>query len=207
MIGKLLADFNKFLAGLNDLQKKLLVAALVVLVIALFDRLLIGPTMTKLSSIDAEINREETDIKQDLRFLNYKDRITKEHQEIEPYFSTDIPTEEELISAFLKRIEGIAAESNVTIAKVTPSAGNSDGEYLRYQADLECSGKLPDIVTFMHRFNSANELMKVVKYSLFGKKADADDNIKASLTVEKIIVTAGSEKPKPALPKDAPAAQ
>lgn len=195
-------DISKFISGLNDLQKKLLFAALAIVVIALFDRLLIGPTMSRLSTIDTEIVHEENDIKQDLRFLNYKDRIVKEHDAVSSYFMKSIPTEEELIAAFLKRLEGIAAKANVNVAKVTPSTGSTDNEYLRYQADLECSGKLSDVVSFMHMINTSDELLKVVKYTLSGKKSDSDD-IKATMTVEKIIVAAGNEKPTPALPKGA----
>ncbi len=192
----------KFIAGLNDLQKKLLFLALAIVVIALFDRLLIGPTMSRLSSIDSEIVHEESDIKQDLRFLSYKERIVKEHESVSPYFMKNIPTEEELIAGFLKRLEGLAAQAKVNIAKVTPSAGNTDKEYLRYDADLECSGKLADVVSFMHLINTSDELLKVVKYTLSGKKSDSDD-IKATMTVQKIIVAVGNEKPKPSAPKDA----
>lgn len=207
MITKILAAVNKFVGDLNDLQKKLLIAALVIVVLALFDRLLIGPTMSRLSAIDAEINHEEKSIKQDLKFLSYKDRIVKEQREIEGFITKEIPTEEELISAFLKTLEGLAAKANINIAKVSPSTGSGDGNLLKYQADLECSGKLADIVTFMHLVDSSDELLKVTKYNLFGKKADAEDNIKVSMTVEKVIVSAGVAKPTPASPKDAPVSQ
>ena len=56
-------------------QKKLLMVAVVIVIAALFDRLLIGPTMSRLSSINEDITKEETSISQDMRFLGYKDRI------------------------------------------------------------------------------------------------------------------------------------
>ena len=50
---------TQFIAGLNDNQKKLLVIALVIVVAALFDRLLIAPTMARLTSINEDIAKEE----------------------------------------------------------------------------------------------------------------------------------------------------
>jgi len=186
-------EINKFIAGLNDNQKKLLVVAIVIVVAALFDRLLIAPTMSRLSSIEEDITKEESTIKQDTRFLGYKDRINQEAQEVAPYLTKNMSTDEEMIAAFLKKIEGLASASKVTLIKVNPAPGEQDAEYWKYQADLECSGQLPDVISFMHLVNSDTELMKVDKFNFSAKKSDTDE-IKATMTIEKIVVT---DKPMP----------
>lgn len=186
-------EINKFIAGLNDNQKKLLVLAIVIVTAALLDRLLIGPTMSHLSTIEEEITKEEASIKQDLRFLGYKDRIVKETQEIDPYLTKNTSTDEEMIAAFLKKIEGLASQTKVNLIKVNPASGEQDADYWKYQADLECSGQLADVVSFMHLVNSDTELMKVDKFNFSGKKSDTDE-IKATMTIEKIVVT---DKPMP----------
>lgn len=178
---------GKFLSSLSSNGKKLLVLALIFVFAALIDRLLIGPTMSKLSSIDQDIVKEENNIKQDLHFLAYKDKIVKESASYEGYLTKKLPAEEEIIAAFLKRIEGLATKANVTLIKVTPSGGSKEKEYLKYQADLECSGKLIDVITFMHLVDSADELMKVLKFNFSSKKSDSDD-LKALMTIEKIVV-------------------
>ena len=177
----------KFYSDLSDNGKKLLLAALIIVVIALFDRLLINPTMSRLSSIDQDIVKEENTIKQDLHFLGYKDKILKESKAFESYLTDDLPGEEEIIAGFLKKVEMLATKANVTLIKVTPSSGSQEKEYLKYQADLECSGKLADVVTFMHLIDTSNELMKTVKFNFASKKADSDE-IKAVMTVAKIVV-------------------
>jgi hypothetical protein len=53
---------------------------------------------------------------------------------------------------------------------------------------LECSGKLADVVTFMHLINTSEELTKVVKFNLGSKKADSDE-IKATMTVARVIIS------------------
>ena len=95
---------NKFLSGLSSLGKKLLVVTLIVIIIALFDRLLIGPTMSRLDAIRQDTQKEEDTIKSNLRFLSYKNRILKEAKAVDPYVTQIIPTEDEIISAFLKKI-------------------------------------------------------------------------------------------------------
>jgi hypothetical protein len=177
----------KFLSDLSDNGKKLLTVALIIIVIALFDRLLIDPTMSRLSAINQDIAKEEKAIKQDLHFLGYKDKILKESKVFDPYLTKELPAEEEIIATFLKKVEMLANNANVTLIKVTPSTGTQEKEYLKYQADLECSGKLADVITFMHMVDTSNELMKVTKYNFSSKKADSDE-IKAVLTVAKIVV-------------------
>jgi hypothetical protein len=192
-------EINKFIAGLNENQKKLLVIAMVIVGAALLDRLFIGPTMSRLSSIEEDITKEEATIKQDIRFLGYKDRIAKESDEIDPYLTKNMSTDEEMVAAFLKKIEDLAAQTKVTLIKVNPSAGEQDAEYWKYTADLECSGQLPDVISFMHAINSDMDLMKVDKYDFSGKKSDTDE-IKATMTIEKIVVT---DKPMPPKAPDA----
>ena len=192
-------EINKFIAGLNDNQKKLLVFAVVIVIVALFDRLLIGPTMSRLSSINEDITKEEATIKQDMRFLSYKDRIIKESQEIDPYLTKNVTTDEEMVAAFLRKIESLAADAKVTLIKINPASPQQDAEYWKYQADLECSGNLADVISFMHLINSATDLMKVDKFDFSGKKSDTDE-IKATMTVEKVVIT---QKPMPPKTQDA----
>jgi Tfp pilus assembly protein PilO len=192
-------EINKFIAGLNENQKKLLVIAVVIVIAALFDRLLIGPTMSQLSSIQDDITKEEATIKQDMRFLGYKDRIAKESQEINPYLTQHKLTDNEMIAAFLNKIQNLATESKVNLVKINPAPGEQDADYWKYQADLECSGQLADVIAFMHSINSDTDLMKVDKFNFSGKKSDTDE-IKATMTVEKIVVT---DKPMPPKAQDA----
>lgn len=192
-------EINKFIAGLNDNQKKLLVIAVVIVIAALFDRLLIAPTMSRLSSIEEDITKEEASIKQDLRFLGYKDRILKEARDIDPYLTRNKLTDDEMIAAFLNKIQNLASLSKVNLIKINPGTGEQDEQYWKYQADLECSGQLADVVSFMHAVNSDSDLMKVDKFDFSGKKSDTDE-IKAAMTIEKIVVT---DKPMPHKAQDA----
>lgn len=197
---------GKFLAGLTEVQKKMLAVAVGLFVIVLFDRLLISPTISKLSSIDQNIATEEGLIKRDVHFLKQKDKILEQSKAAEVYITKDLPAEEEMIAAFLKTIEDLASQAKVTLVKVTPVGGQQEKDYLKYQADLECTGQLADVISFMHLVNTSKDLLKIVKFNLGGKKSEAND-VKATMTISKIVVpskpladklpveqTAGSQK-------------
>ena len=180
-------EIKKFIAGLNDSQKKLLVIAIVIVIAAVFDRILIGPTMSHLASVEEDIIKEESTIKQDVRFLGYKDRILQERKEIDPYLTKSVSSDVEMTEAFIKKIENLANQTNVSLIKNNPAPSEQDADYWKYQTDLECSGNLADIIAFMHLVNSDTDLMKVDKYNFSGKKSDTDE-IKATMTIEKIVV-------------------
>jgi len=188
-------EISKFIASLNDNQKKLLVIAVVIVIAALFDRLLIGPTMSRLSAIEEDIIKEEATIKQDLRFLRYKDRILQESKEIEPYLTKNMLSDNEMIATFLNKVQSLASQMKVTLVKINPAPGEQEAEYWKYQADLECSGQLEDVISFMHAINSDIDLMKVDKFSFSSKKSDTNE-IKATMTIEKVVITVQPMPPK-----------
>ena len=119
--------------------------------------------------------------------MGYKDRIYQEAQQIDPYLTKTVSTDEEMIAAFLKKIESLANQSKVTLIKINPAAGEQTQQFWKYQADLECSGQLADVVSFMHLVDTATDLMKVVKFNFASKKSDTDE-IKATMTIEKIVI-------------------
>ena len=188
-------EISKFIASLNDNQKKLLVIAVVIVIAALFDRLLIGPTMSRLSAIEEDIIKEEATIKQDLRFLRYKERILQESKEVEPYLTKSVLSDNEMIATFLNKIQSLASQMKVVLVKINPAPGEQDAEYWKYQADLECSGQLEDVISFMHAINSDIELMKVDKFSFTSKKSDTNE-MKATMTIEKVVIPVQPMPPK-----------
>ena len=131
-------------------------------------------------------------------FLSYKNKILKESQAVEPYLTDNPPPESEINTALLKKIEILAAKSSVTLAKETTGSSSEEKNGLRYSADVECSGKLTDVVAFMHLINTSNELMKIQKFNLGSKKSDADE-IKATMTIAKVIISK-KDLPKPENP-------
>ena len=180
---------NKFISGLSVMEKKILSVALVFALLALFDRLLIGPSLAKLNDIDEKIVKEESVIKQNLRFLTYRERIVKEASNFKDYYSKDVRAEEEVIGEFLKKIELMAGQSQVELSKISPAGQEYQKDYIKYLVTLDCTGNLADITTFIYAVNNSKDLLKIEKMNVVGNNRDGE-KVQAALTISRMIIGA-----------------
>lgn len=180
---------NKFISGLSAAEKKVLIIAAVFVLLALFDRLLIGPSLAKLKDIDENIVKEETIIKQNMRFLTYRDRIVKEAATFKDFYSKDVRAEEEVIGEFLKKIELMATQSQVELSKISPAGQDYQKDFIKYLITLDCSGKLESITNFIYAVNNSKDLLKIEKMNILGNNRDVE-KVQASLTISRMIIGA-----------------
>lgn len=180
---------NKFISGLSATEKKILSVAMVFVLLALFDRLLIGPSLARLSDIDDKIVKEESVVKQNLRYLTHRDRILKEAAVFKDYYAKDARAEEEIIGEFLKKIELMATQSQVELSKIAPAGQDYQKDYVKYLVTLDCAGKLEDITYFMYAVNNSSDLLKIEKMNLLNNTRDVG-KVQASLTISRMIIGA-----------------
>ncbi|MBF0619205.1 MAG: hypothetical protein HQL19_03450 [Candidatus Omnitrophica bacterium] len=178
---------NKFLSGLSTNEKRILSIASLFVLLALFDRLLVAPSLGRIKEIDEAIVKEEGTIQQDMKFLAYKDRVVKESSALKDYYTKDVRTEEEVIADFLKKMESMATQSKVELSKITPAGQDYKAEYVKYFATLDCSGSLENVMNFIYTVNTSKELLKVEKMGL-GSNARSVETVVANLTISKMIV-------------------
>ena len=181
--------FNKFISGLSAKERKVLAFAAIIVLAALFDRLLVAPSMNRLRVIDDNIAEEEKIIGQNMRFLAHRDRIIKEAAVYKDYYTKNVLTEDAVIADFFKKVESLATQSQVTLAKVSPDGQDYQKDYLKYFVTLDCSGKLENITNFMYAVNTSPELLKVEKMNLLANARDAE-KIQATITISKMIMGA-----------------
>jgi Tfp pilus assembly protein PilO len=180
---------NKFISGLSANEKKILTIASLFVLLALFDRLLVGPSLNRMKELDDSIAKEEDVIKQNMRFLGYRERIVKEASAFKDYYAQDVRSEEEITADFLKKLELMGTQSKVELSKISPAGQQENKDYVKYVATMECSGKLEDITAFVYAINNSKELIKVEKMTLAGNARNAEV-VQASLTVSKMIIGA-----------------
>ena len=178
---------QKFISKLSEKERKILYLTAAMVLLALLDRVFLGPVTARLSSLDEEIHTRENSLKRNLRFLAYKDQIMKEKEALRRYYTKKQYTPEEIIAAFLKRIEVLSGDAKINLIKVTPSEGEEKKGYKEYHASLECNGKLKDVLSFLHMVDSSDELLKVVSFNMTAKKASPDE-VTAVVTIVKIMV-------------------
>lgn len=180
---------SKFISGLSANERKILVVASLFVLFALFDRLLVGPSFNRMKELDESIAKEEDTIRHNLRFLDYKKRIVGEAAAFRDFYTQEVRSEDEVIADFLKKMELLASQAQVTLSKISPAGQDPQKDYVKYFVTMDCSGKLESITSLVYAINNAKALIKVEKMSL-SSNARSADTVQASLTVSKMIVGA-----------------
>jgi len=178
---------QNFISKLSPQEKKIFYAACVIVVVALMDRIFLGPAMSKIKTYDEEIGKEKEVIRGDLRLLSYRDRILSEEKAFRPLYLVKEKTAEEITASFLKKLELLAGESAINLIKVNPAESKQKKSHVEYYANLDCEGKLEDMAKFMYAVDTSPELLKIVQLKVGAKKAGSED-VAANMTVMKIIV-------------------
>lgn len=180
---------QKFYAKLSDKERMIFNVALCFVLLAFLDRLFFGPVLAKINSIDDEIQMQQTAIERDLRLLSYKDKIMKDNKAYGKFFTEKIADDDVVNAAFLQAVEKLATQSNVNLIKSTPTEKKQHKTFIEYYANLDCSGQLKDVVSFMHAVNASDELLKVSTFNMTPKRG-AGNEVNASMTVVQVIVPA-----------------
>ena len=184
---------QSFVAKLSDKEKKIFYITIAFVLLALFDRLFLGPVLDKIDMIDQDIAQQEVIIKSDLKIISSKDKIINESKSFSKYFVKTVKDDDVINAEFLSTIERIATSSKVTLVKSNPSETKKHKDYIEYFASLDCSGKLEDMVTFMHKINATDDLLKVAKLNLSPKRG-ALNEVNASMTIGKLIISQDAVK-------------
>jgi len=183
---------QNFISKLSAQEKKIAYITVGFFVLALFDRVFFGPVMSQLKSLDEQIEQEKNMGKRDLRFLSYKNKIIKEDEAFRVYYDQKFQTEEEIIAAFLKKVEVLASESQVNLIKVSPDNSIFQKGFIEYFANLECNGPLENLAKFMHAIDASPEMLRITKFSVTPKKASEQD-VQSAITVVKMIINPPSD--------------
>jgi len=183
---------QNFISKLSAQEKRFAYITVGFFVLALFDRVFFGPVMSQLKSLDEQIEQEKNMAKRDLRFLSYKNKIIKEDEAFRVYYDQKFQTEEEIIAAFLKKVEVLASESQVNLIKVSPDDSVAQKGFVEYFANLECNGPLANLAKFMHAIDASPEMLRITKFSVTPKKASEQD-VQSAMTVAKMIINPPSD--------------
>ncbi len=155
--------------------------------IALFDRLFMNPALKKIKATEVEIKQQEERIRQDLAFLANREAIEKEAELFSKYIPETIPDNDQVNTELFRSIERLAQEANVDLIKSNPGEIKEQDSHVEYYANLDCSGDLKDIISFMHLLNTSEDLFKVVQFSMSPKRG-VQDQISTSMRVVKMVV-------------------
>jgi hypothetical protein len=180
-------NVSEFYNKLSDKERKIFYGAIIALVIAFFDMLFLRPVLSRLDQLDGDIRSTTQAVERNIRFISYRDKIFAEDEIFRQYETDEAKTGEEIIAGFLKTIEGLASETKVSLSRVTPSDVVAKKGFVLYFANVECAGKLEDVITFMHHIDSTNNLLKIVQMNMAGNKASKEE-VKVEMKVAKLVI-------------------
>jgi Tfp pilus assembly protein PilO len=177
---------QKFIAKLSEKERKIFYVMALIVFAALVDRVFIGPALGKIAAIEGKISIEENSIKQDLKILSHKKNILAESKAFDKYYTFDLEDDDVINREFFRMIENLASQSKINLVKSNRSEPLKKEKYIEYYADLDCTGELNDVVTFMHAINSLDQLVKVSQFNMSPKRGTLN-NVSASMTIIKMI--------------------
>ncbi|MBF0484430.1 MAG: hypothetical protein HQL25_06960 [Candidatus Omnitrophica bacterium] len=180
----------KLISKFSDGEKKIFYIAIIIVLVALFDRLFLGPVFGRLDKLSSDIEAQKEVIKSDLKYLAYQDRIVAENNKYTKYYVEDLKDDDVINADFLRAIEKIAGNSGVALSKSNPGIVKKSKYYVEYFAAVDCAGKLEDVVKFIHMINSDPSLMKVAKFSMVPKRGGTDNAVSASMDIVKMVTNA-----------------
>lgn len=180
---------HDFYTKLSAQEKMFLYVTLGVIVAAVFDFLFLQPVFSKLKTLDSSIVQTKDDIKRDVRYLAYREKILKEQEIYRVYNIDESKTEDQIFSAFLGAVENFAREVEVNPGKLNPGDVVHKKGYAQYFANMECSGKFENIIKLIHKIDTTPNLLKVVKINIIAKKSSADE-VTVSMKISKLIIDA-----------------
>ncbi len=180
---------SDFYTKLSAQEKMFLYITLGVILAAVFDFLFLQPVFSKLKTLDVAIVQTKDDIRRDVRYLAYKEKIFKEKEIYRAYKLDEAKTEDQIFSAFLGAVENFAREVEVNPGKLNPGDVVRKKGYAEYFANMECSGKFENIIKLIHKIDTTPNLLKVVKINIIAKKSSADE-VTVSMKISKLIIDA-----------------
>lgn len=161
---------------LKGKQKIILGGAAAFMVCAVIVRYFFMPVATKLSQRRQEIRTEEARLKTSLAIEKRKDRIISEYNQYQRYLEVknDL-SDAEIVTRFLKDIENIAQESGLSIITLNPQNQPDQSQgYRTYTADLRAEATLKQLLTFLHKIQDNQLLIKLDKLSVTAKDEQAN---------------------------------
>ena len=182
-------DYKKIYAFFQHLSKReklILYLASGFILLTIMDRLIIFPVLSKMKSLDEELVRERADIKRDLHILAQKERILKDNNKYNKYAIEDL-TAEEITTALLKEIENLGSSASVYLIDIKPTSITQEDIFLKYYVSLSCEAQMEQIIDFMYKIESSNNLLMVEKYNL-GPKSEDTSIARCTLLISKTVI-------------------
>jgi Tfp pilus assembly protein PilO len=179
--------FYQFLSRLSKREKTVFYAACFFVILTLFDRLIVYPIYSKISSLNNEIKEKESAIVRDMRIFAQKDKILNEAKRYES-FTAGPEAEEEAVTLILKEIENIASKSSLYIIEMKPAGIKEDKNKIKkFIVNLVCEGPMEQIMGFMYSIENFSMLLTIERYQI-SPKGKESSIVQCSMIISRAVI-------------------
>lgn len=176
-----------YLKGLTKKQKYFLYIAISLVSLAFFDRVILSPIISRVSSLNQEIKEKKRNIHRNLRILSYKDSILSETAK---YTSFLKPGEgaEEGITVMLKEVESLANEESIYLLDMKPRRSVTKVDsFNEYSIDLTGEAQMDQVMDFMYNIENSSDLLTIDRYEISPKSRNSSV-ARFSMTISKLVL-------------------
>ena len=176
------------LPQLRPRERLLAIGCGLVLFAVILDRLVLSPWLRHAQTIRRETQRMQRELKHHRQLLAREAQVDAQLLAYQRYLRAPIPDELQM-AMLLKEIEGIAAETHVTLGEVKPLPPESDEFTKRYALDIQFECTLEEWVDFVTRVETSPSLYQVLRATM-AVREETPDRLAASLRVASKAVRA-----------------
>ncbi len=170
MKDNLLKNIIVFFANLNKKEKVIFYFTAFIILVAVFNGFIIGPTLNKMRKLNKEIEKEKRIAKKSLHVLAQKDKIKKEKKLYSSYVE-EVRSQEEDTVIFLQKLEDIANKSSVYLIDIKVSDISGEDIFKKYTARLTCEAQMEQLINFFYDVESSNQLLKIEHFDIRPKSS------------------------------------
>jgi Tfp pilus assembly protein PilO len=175
-----------FLTKLSRKEKIGLFVAVVVVFLAILDRLVLAPIKERIQQINQQIQVNEKQLVMGLRNLEQKEVVTNEYKKYARYLK-DAGSDEERIAAMLSEIENLAKKSGVSLVDTKPSQPKDTNFFKEYAIEVKAEGTMETLMIFLYQLNSSSQLLRAERLRLNLKDKDSI-TVEASILITKFLL-------------------
>lgn len=179
-------ELVKVFTRLSKRERNILYGACLFVLVALLDRLVLGPATSKIAVLNKEIQEKQLFMKKDARIVAEKEKMLAEKAKFSAFFSA-AKSQEEQITLILKEIESLASQCSVYIIDMKPASSKKADFSEKYYINLSCEAKMSGLVSFMYNIENSAELLTIEKYSLSPKSGETNLAM-VNMLISKIVV-------------------
>jgi Tfp pilus assembly protein PilO len=174
-------------------EKAILFCACAFVAVAVGDRAIVGPIVSRTQSLDRAIIDKQAAIARDLKILSQIDSIEKRKAEYRAY-SVAGTTPEEDTSSLLKEVDALAAKSSVYLSDIKPQEPKKEQGFKKYVVNISCEATFDKLIELLYNIENSKKVLKVEKFTL-SLKSKQDSVLKCSMTVSKVVLSEDKTMP------------